>query len=448
MAKALTIAGSDTSSGAGIQQDLRTFSLRGVYGTSVITAVTAQNTRKVLKIVALQPAVVRAQIRAVMNDMSPDAIKVGMVYSWGVVNAVACMLKDARVPIVLDPVFRASTGARLLRDDAYGSFVKRLVPLATVLTPNRTEAEKLAGTKIRNVGDAKTAARRILELGADSVLVKGGHLRGREAVDILYDGEGFVELGGGRIGAGTLHGAGSIFSAVLAAEMAKQRNPADAARTANQITRSAIANAEKIGRGLKIPSLVQKPTRNKLLASLQGAVERLESAINNPGMIIPESQSNIVFAKPNAGSPADVAAVRGRIVKLDGSVKAAGLVAFGASRHVASAVLAMMEHDQTIRSAMNIKYSERIIRICSEELGLRLSSYDRRSEPPHLKEKEGMSVRWGIGQAVSNLGGNNLPDVVYHLGDWGKEPMILVFGREPAEVAARILAILEIYTKR
>ena len=443
MAKALTIAGSDTSSGAGIQADLRTFSALGVYGTSVITALTAQNTRAVMKVDEVKPAVVKAQISAVLSDIKIDAIKVGMVYSKGIVDTVANALKNMKMPVILDPIFRASTGAALLRHDAYSSFVKKLIPLASVITPNLIEAEKLASMKIRNIDDAKTAAREITELGAEGVIIKGGHMQGRFAVDILYHNKKFVEFKGERIEIRGLHGAGCMFSAALAAEMAIGRNVIDATKVANDFVRRAIMNAQKIGSGLSVPILGQRLPANKLLAELQQAVDRLET-VDGLGMIIPESQSNIVFAKPDAKSINDIAGVRGRIVKLNGNAKATSSVDFGASKHVASAILAMMSYDRSIRSAMNIKYDELIVDTC-KQLALKISSYDRKSEPDDIKEKEGMSVKWGIEQGIAKISG--VPDIVYHLGDWGKEPMILVFGKEPIEVVRKIVAILNNYSK-
>ncbi len=438
MTVALTIAGSDPSSGAGIQADLKTFAMLGVYGTSAITTVTAQNTRRITRITALAPSTVRAQIDAVLGDMKVGAVKIGMVYSREIVNVVARTLEDVRIPIVLDPVFRAGTGAFLLRDDAYRPFVKKLIPLATVITPNRMEAERLAGMRIRDLRDARNAVRRIAELGAEGVVVKGGHMSGRQSTDILYHKGLFFKFAESRLAVSRMHGAGGIFSAALAAGLAKDRNVVDATELANSFTRKAIMKAGKIGRGLPVPLHGPIHPKNRLPASLQDAVEALQ-AVHNLGMIIPESQSNFVVAKLGARSVRDVAGVRGRIVKLDGEARQADAVDFGASKHVASAVLAMMAHDKTIRSAMNIRYSDKLVRVC-RELGLRVSSYDRRSEPKNIKEKEGASVRWGIEQAVKKAGGT--PDVVYHLGDWGKEPMILVFGRDPQEVAGRVLAIL------
>jgi hydroxymethylpyrimidine/phosphomethylpyrimidine kinase len=443
MFKTLTIAGSDTSSGAGIQADLKTFSALGVYGTSVITALTAQNTRNVIKIEEVRPAIVRAQIDAVLSDIKIDAVKIGIVYSKGIIGAVVTGLKNFRKPIILDPIFKAGSGAALIRSGAYSSFVNKLIPLASVITPNIMEAEKLASMRIKNVEDARIVAQKITALGVNSVIIKGGHMQGKFVTDLLYHKGEFFELRGERIEIGKLHGAGCMFSAALTAEMAKGRDFLDAVKFANNFVRRTIMNAQNIGKGLRIPLLEQKRSTNALLAELQDAVDRLES-VDGLGTIIPESQSNIVFANKDADSINNIAGVRGRIVKLNGSVKAASIVDFGASKHVASALLAVMLHDRTIRSAMNIKYNEKLVAIC-EELGLKVSSYDRETEPQETKAKEGSSVTWGIKHAIAKI--NATPDVVYHKGDWGKEPMILVFGEQPADVVRKIVAILNKYSK-
>lgn len=441
MAKALTIAGSDSSSGAGIQADLRIFSTLHVYGTSVITVATAQNTRGVSRIMTIESGMVKAQINAVLNDIKVDAIKIGMVYSKEIINSVATVLKGVHVPIVLDPIFKAGTGATLLRKDAYTSFIRRLVPIADVITPNRMEAEKLANMKIRTVDDARVAAEKIVALGAKSVIVKGGHMQDKHSTDILYHQNKFYEFTNERIRSKCFHGAGCAFSAALTAEIARGKNVVDATKLANEFVRDALANALKIGKGVSVPGFELETPSNNLLAALQKAVYMLEDT-DNFGTLIPESQTNIVYAEAGARSVGDIAGVRGRIVKIGKSAKATSSVGFGASKHVASAVLAMTHHDKSIRSAINIKYDEKIIVIC-KDLGLKVSSYDRRNEPEEVKSKEGMSVKWGIDQAVSKI--NAVPDIIYHLGDWGKEPMILVFGKNPSEVCMRVIAILHKY---
>jgi hydroxymethylpyrimidine/phosphomethylpyrimidine kinase len=438
MAKALTVAGSDTSSGAGVQADLKIFSNLHVYGTSVITALTAQNTRGIRKIAPVRGEMVKAQINAVLSDIKIDAIKIGMVYSKEIIEAVANSLKNVRAPIILDPVFRAGTGAGLLRADAYPIFVKRLIPIATFVTPNRMEAEKLAGMKIRDVQQAKLAAKKIADLGATSIIVKGGHMGGTYSTDVLYHQKQYFEFINARIKNEGLHGAGCTFSAALTAEIAKGMTVVDATRRANRFVRRAIENAVRIGKGSKIPSFQPIIPGNKILAELHKAVLMIEDT-KDFGILIPESQSNFVYAKPKAWSIDDVAGVYGRIVRIGRGAKAAGIVGFGASRHVASAVLAMMKYDKSIRSAINLKYDERLIDI-SEHMQLKVSSYDRRNEPAELKSEEGMTVKWGIEQAVSKCIGT--PRIVYHLGDWGKEPMILVFGENPNTVFVTTNSIL------
>jgi hydroxymethylpyrimidine/phosphomethylpyrimidine kinase len=351
---------------------------------------------------------------------------------------VAKALKDVKVSIILDPIFKAGSGATLLRNDAYATFVKRLVPIADVATPNRMEAEKLAGMKIRTKDDVKVASEKIAVLGAKNVIVKGGHMQGKYSTDILYRRKKFFEFTNERIRNAGLHGAGCAFSAVLTAEIAKGKDIVDATKRANEFVRTSILNALQIGKGAAVPSFEQIIQTNNLLASLHKTVRVIEDT-DRFGVFIPESQCNIVYAKVNAKSLADVAGVNGRIVKIGKRAKAADGVGFNASKHVASAVLAIMHHDKSIRSAINIKYDEKIIAVC-ENLRLKISSYDRRNEPAKIKSKEGMSVKWGIDQAVSKI--NAVPDVIYHLGDWGKEPMILVFGKNPFEVYSKVISIL------
>jgi hydroxymethylpyrimidine/phosphomethylpyrimidine kinase len=441
MAKALTIAGSDSSSGAGIQADLKVFSLMHVYGTSVITALTAQNTKRVSRVMPVEPAMIKSQINSVIFDIKIDAIKIGMVYSKDIINAIASALKNVSIPIILDPIFKAGTGAILLRNDAYASFVKKLVPMAYIITPNRMEAEKLANMKINGVADAKNAAEKIANLGARNVIIKGGHLEGKYAIDILYHNKRFFEYANERVKSKGFHGAGCAFSAALTAEIAKGKYVIDATKRANEFINNAISNELKIGKGMSVLNFEQLPSSNALLATLQKAVYIVEDT-DNFGLLIPESQTNIVYAKEKAQSTDDVAGVYGRIVKIGNRAKASGNVGFGASKHVASAVLAIIHHDKSVRSAANIKYDERIIEIC-RSMGWKVSSYDRRCESEEMKSKEGKTVKWGIEQAIAKI--NALPDVIYHTGDWGKEPMVLVFGKDPYEVCNKVISILNQY---
>jgi len=197
---ALTIAGSDSSGGAGIQADLKTFQAHGVFGMSAVTAVTVQNTQKVYDIQEIEPRIVHDQITCLFDDVKIDVVKIGMVSSIELTKAIARALKAVNPPpVVLDPVMISKSGYRLLNQDAQGALVDNLFPLTEVITPNIYEAEALIGKKISNVDEMKNAAQEILKLGAKKVVVKGGHLEEDRATDVLYDGKEYKELHSHRV---------------------------------------------------------------------------------------------------------------------------------------------------------------------------------------------------------------------------------------------------------
>ncbi len=246
---ALTIAGSDSSGGAGIQADLKTFTALGVYGMSVITALTAQNTAGVTGVHAVPAEFVLAQLEAVMSDIGCAAAKTGMLANAEIVRAVARGVEQWQVPrLVVDPVMVAKSGAELLEREAVGALLDELIPRAYAVTPNVPEAEVLTGLKIRGTDEAAEAARRIGEMGPEVVIVKGGHLAG--AADDVAWIRGAVEiLPGPRIETTATHGTGCIFSAALAAELAKGREPLVAARRAKLFVTEAIRYGLPLGKG-------------------------------------------------------------------------------------------------------------------------------------------------------------------------------------------------------
>jgi hydroxymethylpyrimidine/phosphomethylpyrimidine kinase len=249
MRTALTIAGSDSSGGAGIQADLKTFAAHGVYGLSAITAVTAQNTQGVSAIVTLAPEMVRAQIAAVAIDVPPDATKIGMLANAGIIAAVAAAIRDHHLPqVVLDTVMIAKSRAALLDPDAIAALRDVLLPMATVITPNVPEAEALTGLTVTSTRDLERAARQLVDMGARAALVKGGHLDG-PAIDILWDGRALVELSADRIETRHTHGTGCTLSSAIAARLALGDALADACRAAKAYVTRAIAQAPGLGRG-------------------------------------------------------------------------------------------------------------------------------------------------------------------------------------------------------
>lgn len=247
--KALTIAGSDSGAGAGIQADLKTFAAFGVYGTSVITAITAQNTVGVTKILELPADLVAAQLDAVVEDIGAQALKTGMLANSAIIEIVAEKIREHRLyNLVVDPVMVAKGGDLLLRPEAIEALRSRLIPLAVIVTPNLPEAEQLTGIPGSRLQDIKESARRIIAMGARSVVIKGGHRKG-PATDIFYDGKKFRQLTAPRLRTPNTHGTGCTFSAAIAAGLAKGEKLENAVVQAKRYITQAIRKGFPIGSG-------------------------------------------------------------------------------------------------------------------------------------------------------------------------------------------------------
>jgi hydroxymethylpyrimidine/phosphomethylpyrimidine kinase len=246
----LTIAGSDSGGGAGIQADLKTFAAHDVFGTSAITAITAQNTVGVTAVHALPADLVIAQIEAVASDIHISATKIGMLASAAIVEAVAATIAELQLPlVVVDPVMISKSGATLLDEDAVSALRQELLPRALLVTPNIPEAEALSGRSIASLDDAKDAARRIFKLGPSAVVIKGGHGAGIELVDLLFDGHHFQEFKTARIDTQNTHGTGCTFASAVAARLALGEHLAEAVRGAQAYVAGAIRNGLAVGHG-------------------------------------------------------------------------------------------------------------------------------------------------------------------------------------------------------
>jgi hydroxymethylpyrimidine/phosphomethylpyrimidine kinase len=379
-----------------------------------------------------------------MTDIPPDAIKIGMVYSKEVIHAVSKFLLDSKRPVVLDPVLAAGSGAKLLLDNALEYFILELIPTSTLITPNLMEAEKLTNIRIKGETEAIEAAHAIKKLGAKSVIIKGGHFSKKCVTDFFLDSGGrIVKFSNPRVGIKETHGSGCNFSAAAAAFLAKGFSLKDACNLANQYVYKAINNVLKVGKGIAVTNpisdMYQDANRYNILQQLQLTISKIQE-VNNFGKLLPETQSNLVFALPDAKTVLDVAGVKGRIVKIGKMARPVSNIEFGASNHVASAVISYMTVDRSIRSGMNIKYDKKILMLCRSFFPI--SDYDRREEPRNVKEKDGMTIFWGIKNALIK---NPNARIIYHRGDIGKEPMIMIFGTEPAEVYNKTKMILENY---
>jgi len=249
MPVALTMAGSDSGGGAGIQADLKTFAVLGVHGTSAITAITAQNTTGVTEILELPTSLIREQIAVVVDDIGVHAAKTGMLSSAAIIATVADAVERYGIGnLVVDPVMVAKGGAKLLRDDAVTAMRDLLMPLAAVVTPNLPEAQVLLGREITTLDERRRAARDLVAMGARSAVVKGGHAEG-DVVDVFFDGRQLIELSAERIETPNTHGSGCVFSAAITAGIALGMEPLEAVRRAKKFITQAIANSIEIGHG-------------------------------------------------------------------------------------------------------------------------------------------------------------------------------------------------------
>ena len=249
--RALTIAGSDSGGGAGIQADLKTFTAFRVFGMSVLTSITAQNSESVSGIYDLPPEFVKLQIDAVLGDIGADAAKTGMLSNEGIISAVAEKITEYRIEkLVVDPVMRAKSGDRLLKRESERALTQELLPLAFIVTPNLPEAEVLSGIEVSSTADIREAAKRIKSLGPRYVLLKGGHLeKTSESIDLLYDGEDFYNFSSPRIETRNTHGTGCTYSAAICAGLANGLGAMEAIREAKNYVTGAIRKSFNLGKG-------------------------------------------------------------------------------------------------------------------------------------------------------------------------------------------------------
>ncbi|RLE00286.1 MAG: bifunctional hydroxymethylpyrimidine kinase/phosphomethylpyrimidine kinase [Aquificota bacterium] len=439
----LTIAGSDPSGGAGIQQDLRVFAQLGCHGMAAIAALTIQNTTGVKGFVSVEPQFLREQVEFLFQDVMPQVVKTGMLGSVENVEVVAQCLQGRGIPLVVDPVLVATSGDPLF-EGAKGAFLEHLFPLATVVTPNAHEAGALTGMEVKTLEDMKEAARRLKARGPQWVLIKGGDLEGKEVVDLLYGGDGFHHFAHPRVSlSDKSHGTGCAFASTLAVFLARGLDMIQAYRESLKLVELYLMGAVPLGKGAVPANPLVVGERNRarcrVLDRLARALEILES-LEGGGILVPEVQINLCEAIPLARGHQDVAGIRGRVVRWGEKMRAVGCPAFGASRHVANIVLTAMRFDPSVRAAMNVKYKREWISIL-ESSPLEVASFSRAEEPAEVKEREGSTLEWGVNKVCSSLG--RVPDIIYDEGDIGKEPMIRVLGRDALNVVEKARIILD-----
>jgi hydroxymethylpyrimidine/phosphomethylpyrimidine kinase len=418
----LSIGGSDPSSGAGIQSDIKTFSNHDAYGFTIVTVITSQNTRKVTSIEPVSTKSLRTQLDSILSDFHIDAIKIGMVYDSQIIKTINSELRNIRVPIVVDPIIKSTTGAILLKKSALRDYKKMIIPLADVITPNKFEAKVLSG-----ISNTNKSAKKIQSMGAKCVIITGATSSNGKISDFVLEENMNYVISGKKIPIKN-HGSGCNYSASIVVSLANGNTIRNAVKIAKDYVYQSIRNSKKIGKGVNI---THKNISNGM-RELSDSINHFKQ-IKNIYKIIPECQTNFVFAKKNPRNIMDVLGISGRLVKAGKEVVTAGEITYGGSQHVGTAVIQVCKKFPEIRSGLNIKYDPKIISNAKKSK-FTVLSYDRSKEPKRSKQRENSSIVWGI----SNCLNAKSPDIIYHKGDIGKEPMILIFGNNPVEIIQKV----------
>ena len=421
----LSIGGSDPSSGAGIQSDIKTFENHGVYGFTVITAITSQNTKKISKILPISSKIIKSQLESVLTDFKIDTIKIGMLYDSSIIKAVNLIIKKQKCPIVVDPIIKSTTKTILLKKSAIEDYKKMIIPLATIITPNREESKILSG-----YSSVRDAARMIQQLGAKNVIITGSNESKKMIEDFVLESKKDYILKGKKINI-INHGSGCNYSASIASSLALKRSIHDAAQYAKEYVFQSIKNSRNLGKGISITHKKISQMQNELSDSITDFQN-----IRNISNLIPECQTNFVFSKIRPKKIENILGISGRLVRAGNNVIQAGDLVFGGSQHVATAVIEVSKKFPEIRSAINIKYDPKTV-TKAKKRKMSVLSYDRKKESKNSKLKENSSISWGVSSCLKS----EMPDIIYHKGDLGKEPMIIVFGCTPTEVVKKIKQI-------
>ncbi len=438
--RVLTVAGSDSGGGAGIQADLKTIAALGGFGMTAVTAVTAQNTRGVMRIHEMPADFVAEQMESVISDIGVDALTTGLLGNAQIIRAVCQVIRQYHLPrVVVDPVMIAKGGTRLLVREGEKALRQELLPLAEVIVPNLPESEVLIGEKIRGWKGMRKAATRIYAMGAKNVLIKGGHLPG-DPVDVLFNGRKFYEFKGDRLLTPHTHGTGCTISAAIAAELAKGKTVLEAVEKAKALVTSAIQFSLPLGHGQgpvnPLAWVMQESERYRITQKLKQAFQILRE--KKVGHLFPEVQSNLGYALPQSRTPEDVAAFPGRFIHRGKEVEKVADPEFGASRHLARVILTAMSFDPEMRSAMNLRFGEDLL-TRARKAGLMIAHFDRRDEPARAKMRDDISFSWGVRRALEKC--KMIPDIIFDRGGIGKEPMIRVLGQDPERVVAKVLRL-------
>ncbi len=431
MRTALTVAGSDSVGGAGIQADIKAMASLGVHATSVITAVTAQNTRRVSRIFPMPADMVQSQLDAVLSDCDIKAVKTGMLYNAEIVGVVADAFEDHDVPLIVDPVMVATVGDELYDRTFVRAVREKLIPICELVTPNRHEAEVLAGMKIRNEDDA-TFACEIIGKEGSSVLLKGGHMNSANVVDYLYLSSEISRIRNPRLPYDAGHGSGCTLSSFITANMANGLDLVTSVLESRKMMQESLRTQYAVGKGVPVVNtqvtLARKDDSDKVavLRELDDAVGKVCRTM--PAELVPRTGMNFAYAKKGAKGPEEIAAVDGRITVGDGTLKRNGQVRFGAAEHMSFVLLEAMKTDPEARGLLEFAAAEEFVEDM-EDAGLEVALIRRR----------GNSIAETVRTAISSS--RKFPDALADISD-RRNVSISVLGRNPADVLSKMDRIL------
>ena len=438
---ALTIASSDSGGGAGIQADLKTMEACGAFGTSVIVATTAQNTRGVESVHVLPEGEIDAQYAAIAADFDLGGVKTGMLATAAVIDSVTRHARDLDCPLVVDPVMVAASGDRLLEpagEDAY----EDLIGEATLVTPNADECAVLTGIDPEDEASAREAGEALIGMGADAALIKGGHVPGETATDVLVTDDGAEAFEHARVATDATHGSGCTLASAITARLAAGDELDTAVEDGLALVERAIRYPLDVGEGPgsvhHLAALRERAAREPTAEAVAGVVEALVERDVSP--LVPEVGMNVVGATPHAETPSETAAVEGRITRTLSGVNPNRGVRFGASSHVARFLLAAREFNPDLRFAVNGRFGTDVERAL-DDLDWSVAEYDRDEEPEPVKEADEGTMGWGARRAFAER--EPTPVAVIDRGEVGKEAIVKLVARDAETLAERTVSLLD-----
>ncbi|QJB57907.1 bifunctional hydroxymethylpyrimidine kinase/phosphomethylpyrimidine kinase [Pseudodesulfovibrio sp. zrk46] len=445
----LTIAGSDSGGGAGIQADLKTVTMLGGYGASVITALTAQNTKAVTGIHAPSAKFVVQQLKTVLDDIDVSAAKTGMLFSEPIIKAIAPVLSKKTFPLVVDPVCVATSGAKLLKDDAVEAIVRMIFPYADLLTPNIPEAELFSGVKINDREDVFKAARILLDMGPQAVLIKGGHADSWAITDwfVRKDGEPvpFIQQ---RVSTNCTHGTGCTLSAAIATGLGQGMEMGAAIKRAQDYLNLALRGGYQLGDGGGPPNhlapWIKANGRDGILSELD-AFGRWLVAKEAIASLMPRGRSNVAVALPLVDNIDEVAGFTGGFVRTRrGDVLVSGHPEFGASEKTAATLLGVTRLNSDVGCAITLgvgKYTKQTL----DAVGLDSVWIDRDRKPDYIQEKNGQFAEWGVFEELKGHVNSEAVRAVGDPGGLGIEPVVHLLASNLGEMRDLLARYAESY---